>query len=95
VVLDGETGLVVPQEDSEALAGALLELLEDPTYARRLGTNARARVERHLNWDAVVDRMRPELERAAATVGPPPPRVPGRFRRLGDTRTQQPIGRGT
>jgi glycosyltransferase involved in cell wall biosynthesis len=81
IVLDGETGLVVASEDSAALAGALLRLLEDADYATRLGRNGRARVEHHQNWDAVVERMEPGLELAAARLsGAPRPRS-GRFRR--------------
>jgi len=80
VVLDGETGIVVPPEDPVALAGALARLLEDPPYARRLGVNGRARVEGQLTWDAVVERMTPALERAAGS-GPRSPRSSGRFRR--------------
>jgi alpha-maltose-1-phosphate synthase len=94
VVLDGETCLVVPPDDVQALAEALLKLLDDPTYARRLGTNARARVESHQTWDAVVDRMTPDLEHAAAS-GPPPRGRPSRFRRRAATRAQEPAGRGT
>jgi glycosyltransferase involved in cell wall biosynthesis len=75
-VLDGETGIVVPPEDPVALAGALSRLLDDPSYARRLGVNARSRVEEHLTWDAVVERMTPALERVAG-AGP----GTGRFRR--------------
>jgi glycosyltransferase involved in cell wall biosynthesis len=65
VVLDRETGLVIPPEDSEALAGAMLELVDDPDRAARLGAAGRQRVERHQNWDAVAERMTPGLERAA------------------------------
>ena len=82
VVLDGETGIVVPPEDPVALAGALSRLLDDPGYARRLGTNGRARVEEHLTWDAVAERMTPGLERVVS--GGPAGRAPrstGRFRR--------------
>jgi glycosyltransferase involved in cell wall biosynthesis len=65
VVVDGETGLVVPKDDGAALAAALERLLEDAPYAARLGKAGRERVERFLNWDAVVARMAPGLERAA------------------------------
>jgi glycosyltransferase involved in cell wall biosynthesis len=78
IVIDGETGAVVPPDDAGALAGALNRLLDDPTYARRLGTNGRGRVERHHTWDAVVERMAPGLERAARRW---PARRRTRFRR--------------
>jgi glycosyltransferase involved in cell wall biosynthesis len=68
IVVDGETGLVVPSEDSSALAAALLRLLDDPDEAARLGRNGRARVESHHNWDAVVERMEPGLELAASRL---------------------------
>jgi starch synthase len=79
IVLDGETGLVVPPEDAGALAAALLRLLEDPDYATRLGHEGRSRVEHHKNWDAVIERMEPGLELAAARL-PGAPRD-GRFGR--------------
>lgn len=66
VVLDGETGIVIPPEDTEALVEAMLRLLEAPDEAARLGAAGRRRVELHQNWDAAAGRMEPGLERAAA-----------------------------
>ena len=43
VVADGETGLLVPPGDPEALAAALERLLADPGLAQRLGEAGRAR----------------------------------------------------
>ena len=43
VVVDGETGLLVPKEDPAALAAALGRLVADPGLRARLGQAARAR----------------------------------------------------
>jgi glycosyltransferase involved in cell wall biosynthesis len=45
VVIDGETGLVVPESDPYALANAIERLLGDPTLGARLARAARALVE--------------------------------------------------
>src|SRR3954452_3553396 len=45
VIEDGRNGLLTPFEDSEALAAALLELLDDPAAAQRMGKEARRRAE--------------------------------------------------
>lgn len=60
----GETGLLVPEKDPEALADAVLELLEDPERARRLGQAGRRRVADELNWPAVA-RIHDRLAREA------------------------------
>jgi glycosyltransferase involved in cell wall biosynthesis len=71
VVLDGDTGLIVPPDDADALATALLRLMENPEEAARLGAAGRRRVESHDNWDAVAERMIPGLERAAELARAP------------------------
>lgn len=42
VVVPGETGLMIPVRDADALADAVLQLLGDPGRARRMGAAARA-----------------------------------------------------
>ena len=44
VVTDGETGVVVPIGDAPAVARAVVDLLEDPARAARLGAAGRASV---------------------------------------------------
>ena len=43
IVLDGETGLLVPAANAPKLAAALLALLQDPQHAMQLGENGRVR----------------------------------------------------
>ncbi len=49
------TGLLIPERDDGAVAGAVLDLLAAPERARALGEAARQRVETELNWDAVAE----------------------------------------
>jgi glycosyltransferase involved in cell wall biosynthesis len=45
IVVDGETGVLVPPQDDAALAAALERLLADPELGRRMGAAGRARAE--------------------------------------------------
>ena len=45
IVVDGETGFLVPPSSPDALAGTLRTLLSDPALARRMGENGQARYE--------------------------------------------------
>ena len=53
VVLDGETGLLVPPRDSEALADALRRVLEDDDLRRRLGEAGQRRVAESFTADTM------------------------------------------
>jgi len=55
LVVDGETGLLVPPRDVAALRAALERLLGDADLRRRLGEAARQRVREHFSWPAVTD----------------------------------------
>ena len=53
LIRDGEDGLLVPGEDPQALAAALVHLLADEDRRRALGRAARTRVESSgLTWEA-------------------------------------------
>ena len=47
MVSPGETGLLVPADDAEALAGAMTRLLANPDEARRMGEAGRGRVQHY------------------------------------------------
>lgn len=49
VILDGETGYIVPPDDPRALADAILKVLADPKNARQMGRKGRERVLRHFD----------------------------------------------
>jgi glycosyltransferase involved in cell wall biosynthesis len=57
-------GLVVPDNDEAAFAGALLRLMSDAKLRRQLGQNARAAIERDYRPEAVAE----QLENIAATL---------------------------
>jgi glycosyltransferase involved in cell wall biosynthesis len=57
LVREGETGLIVPPNDPSALADALARLAADPSLAARLGTAARALVERQHDQRTNARRM--------------------------------------
>jgi glycogen(starch) synthase len=56
VVLDGETGYLVPYGDPAAAADAIGRLLDDEPLRSRMGAAARARALAAPSWDDVVDR---------------------------------------
>ncbi|MFN2226264.1 MAG: glycosyltransferase, partial [Anaerolineae bacterium] len=56
VIHDGQTGLLVPQQDPAALAEAICRLLEDETLRRRLAEGARAAAMGGLSWEAIAER---------------------------------------
>jgi phosphatidylinositol alpha-1,6-mannosyltransferase len=55
-VVDGETGLLVDPEDPDAVAQALLTLVEDPQLARKMGEAGRRRADT-FDWPQIVRRV--------------------------------------
>jgi glycosyltransferase involved in cell wall biosynthesis len=57
LVVDGETGLLVPAKDVDALARAIDKLLADPDLARRLGDTGRRRVREQFSAAGAAERV--------------------------------------
>lgn len=56
-VQSGRTGLIVPPEDAEALAQAMLTLLSDPQKASDMGAAGRKMVAERFTVDAMMNRI--------------------------------------
>jgi glycosyltransferase involved in cell wall biosynthesis len=69
LVVDGETGLVVPPRDPAALRSALERLLADASLRRRLGSAGRVRAQERFSWDSVTDATLAAYAEAAGTMG--------------------------
>jgi glycosyltransferase involved in cell wall biosynthesis len=54
LVRDANAGIVVPPENSEALAHAVMELAQNPCLAQTYGRNGRDYVESHLQWSQLI-----------------------------------------
>jgi L-malate glycosyltransferase len=54
VVVDGETGLLVPPRDAAALAGAIVTLIDDTARARQLASAGFERVRRQFSAERMV-----------------------------------------
>jgi phosphatidylinositol alpha-1,6-mannosyltransferase len=57
VVVDGQTGYVVDQDDPGALADVVIRLLRDPRHAQELGTAGQQRWQANFRYGAFRDRF--------------------------------------
>jgi glycosyltransferase involved in cell wall biosynthesis len=57
VVLEGQTGFVVPARDAGALAEQIVKLLESQDLRRELGKQARQLVVSNYSLGAMLDRL--------------------------------------
>jgi len=69
VVVNGETGFLVPPTDVAALRSALLQLANDPQLRRTLGSQGRRRVKDVFSADTMVDRIDEVYSRLATRKG--------------------------
>ena len=63
-VIVGVTGLLVDPDNVEGISQAIIHLMTDKVYAKKLGENGRRRVEQELNWPMVGRKIEEILEKA-------------------------------
>ncbi|WNO09041.1 glycosyltransferase family 4 protein [Teredinibacter sp. KSP-S5-2] len=56
IIISGETGLLVPPADEQAIAEALSNLLSDKNIAEQMGANAYRRITEHFTIDQMVEK---------------------------------------
>jgi glycosyltransferase involved in cell wall biosynthesis len=71
VVIRGETGLLVPPEDSAALAEAIASLVADPARRRKMGEAGRQRVLDHFAIEGMVGKTAEVYRRAVGATARP------------------------
>ena len=57
VVVNGESGILVPEKDPVALADAFKRLEADATLIQKLLAGARKRIEECFTWDGIIERQ--------------------------------------
>jgi glycosyltransferase involved in cell wall biosynthesis len=74
IIIHGETGYLVPQDDSESLAEAIIKVLEDPETARQMGSKGLERVRRHFDARRVSEQYEALYREVLKDrpAGPPP-----------------------
>ncbi|MFN2433249.1 MAG: glycosyltransferase family 4 protein [Gemmatimonadota bacterium] len=75
IVQDGETGLLVEDDEPRSLRAAIERLLEDPALARRLAEAGAERVRREFSAQAVAARLAAVYRDAAGARGEDPARA--------------------
>lgn len=68
LVVDGETGIVVPPRDPVALRSALERLLGDPELRHRLGAAGRERARAEFSWERITDETLAAYAEAVGTM---------------------------
>ena len=65
IVVDGETGFLVPPKDAQSIAERLERLISDPDLRRTMGAVGRRRYEQNFT----VEKFRNSMESALVSVG--------------------------
>jgi starch synthase len=62
IVVEGQTGLLLPPGDPAAIAAAVKRLLKDPAEAKAMGAAGRKRAEDQFSWTRIAARTKAMYE---------------------------------
>lgn len=65
-IVDGETGLLVPPDDPQALAEAVIRIFKNPDLMARLGERGRERVREEFRWEVQIEKVLSRLANSAS-----------------------------
>jgi glycosyltransferase involved in cell wall biosynthesis len=68
VIVDGQTGILVPSADSAALAAGLLKILDDPEQMKAIGQAGRERYHQHFTAEIMVERFEDLIKELVLTA---------------------------
>ena len=57
IVLDNETGILVPEKDPRALASAIEKVLTDSELVGRLVAGGQEHVRKNFSWDSIIEKL--------------------------------------
>ncbi len=63
VVIDGESGILVPEKDPQALANAFKRLESEPGLVKQLLEGSRKRIRECFTWDGIIERQIAEYKK--------------------------------
>jgi glycosyltransferase involved in cell wall biosynthesis len=63
VVVDGESGILVPEKDPQALANAFKRLESEPGLVKQLLEGSRKRIRECFTWDGIIERQIAEYKK--------------------------------
>jgi glycosyltransferase involved in cell wall biosynthesis len=57
IIIDGETGFLVPQKNPDSIAQAIEKIVNNPELAEELTKNAKKHLARNFSWKMITDRF--------------------------------------
>ncbi len=57
IVKDGNTGILVPEKNSVAIAAAIKQIVTKPDYGHKLGENGYKFIKENYSWEKIIDSI--------------------------------------